>query len=335
MTFEEKQQKDQQTADNYHKLIEEWKPFEKLIHSREQKKYVSIFENKPIEEEEVESLELQELEEEKQQRAKKIEKSLKDEIKIKQSNEFLRNDSTVSNDVFIEDGLNVLSTNTSSSPFSVLNRFSAKLLFSRLMQRKEDNKETNMLNATIDETLDQEKVEEEDEGKDYLEVAKKLVDDVIEKSKCLYKEEQQQQQESFKSNETVSKKINIKSRESSLSEYTDTKNALTNTTTSSMDDIYHDVDSETEHHQKKEKADDSITIKGTNSNINQIKTSNDELHTSKTNAHNQKSIENHELVEAFSLNMNRIDKDVSRCDRNYWYFMSNENLQKLKNIMYT
>ena len=42
-----------------------------------------------------------------------------------------------------------------------------------------------------------------------------------------------------------------------------------------------------------------------------------------------------ELVENFALNIHRIDKDVTRCDRNYWYFVSNENLVKLKNIMYT
>lgn len=33
--------------------------------------------------------------------------------------------------------------------------------------------------------------------------------------------------------------------------------------------------------------------------------------------------------------MHRIDKDVTRCDRNYWYFTSEVNLKKLKNIMYT
>jgi hypothetical protein len=44
---------------------------------------------------------------------------------------------------------------------------------------------------------------------------------------------------------------------------------------------------------------------------------------------------NKETIEKFSLNMHRIDKDVARCDRNYWYFQSPENLNKLKNIMYT
>ena len=44
---------------------------------------------------------------------------------------------------------------------------------------------------------------------------------------------------------------------------------------------------------------------------------------------------NKELYDAFALNMHRIDKDVLRCDRNYWYFTSLENLNKLKNIIYT
>jgi len=41
-----------------------------------------------------------------------------------------------------------------------------------------------------------------------------------------------------------------------------------------------------------------------------------------------------ELLETFALNLHRIDKDVQRCDRNYWYFTS-ENLDKLRNVMCT
>jgi hypothetical protein len=324
MTFEEKKKKDEQTADNYNKLIQEWKPFEELNHSREQKKFVRIVENKSIEEKELDSFQLQ-------IEKRQIEnKGSNDKNKIKTSKEFLRNDSSFSNDVFMEDSSNVTNKNTSTSPFSMLNRFSTKLLFSRLMQRKKDNKDLNdnKINSTIDETLDY----EEDEEKDYKEVAKKIVDEVIKKSQSLCKEEQERPREVFKFDEIATKMPNLKSRESSLSEYTDTKNALTNTTASSIDDIYHDVGSEIEH-QNKENAEDSITIKGSNSDINQIKPDNDQ--SSKIKAQNENSIENNELIEAFSLNMNRIDKDVSRCDRNYWYFMSNENLQKLKNIMYT
>ena len=49
----------------------------------------------------------------------------------------------------------------------------------------------------------------------------------------------------------------------------------------------------------------------------------------------RKTLSNIELMNQFALNMHRIDKDVTRCDRNYWYFMSNDNLKKLKNIVYT
>uniref|UniRef100_A0A8C4S5C0 Small G protein signaling modulator 2 n=1 Tax=Erpetoichthys calabaricus TaxID=27687 RepID=A0A8C4S5C0_ERPCA len=39
-----------------------------------------------------------------------------------------------------------------------------------------------------------------------------------------------------------------------------------------------------------------------------------------------------ELLDTVALNLHRIDKDVQRCDRNYWYFTT-ANLEKLRNIM--
>uniref|UniRef100_A0A8C2GN61 Small G protein signaling modulator 1a n=1 Tax=Cyprinus carpio TaxID=7962 RepID=A0A8C2GN61_CYPCA len=39
-----------------------------------------------------------------------------------------------------------------------------------------------------------------------------------------------------------------------------------------------------------------------------------------------------ELLDMYTLNLHRIDKDVQRCDRNYWYFTP-ANLEKLRNIM--
>ena len=41
-----------------------------------------------------------------------------------------------------------------------------------------------------------------------------------------------------------------------------------------------------------------------------------------------------ELLDNVALNLHRIDKDVQRCDRNYFYF-SPPNLEKLRNIMCT
>ena len=42
-----------------------------------------------------------------------------------------------------------------------------------------------------------------------------------------------------------------------------------------------------------------------------------------------------ELLDSVALNLHRIDKDVQRCDRHYWYFGDDGNLTKLRNIMCT
>lgn len=39
-----------------------------------------------------------------------------------------------------------------------------------------------------------------------------------------------------------------------------------------------------------------------------------------------------ELLDMYTVNLHRIEKDVQRCDRNYWYFTPT-NLEKLRNIM--
>ena len=42
-----------------------------------------------------------------------------------------------------------------------------------------------------------------------------------------------------------------------------------------------------------------------------------------------------ELLESFSLNLHRIEKDVARCDRTLDYFSRQENLERLRNIVTT
>ena len=42
-----------------------------------------------------------------------------------------------------------------------------------------------------------------------------------------------------------------------------------------------------------------------------------------------------ELLESFSLNLHRIEKDVARCDRTLEYFTRQENLERLRNIVTT
>lgn len=73
---------------------------------------------------------------------------------------------------------------------------------------------------------------------------------------------------------------------------------------------------------------DSVMV---NNSINSTNESSD----NRTTDINEKCLDNKELIENFAVNIHRIDKDVTRCDRNYYYFVSNENLQKLRNIMYT
>uniref|UniRef100_A0A8D3C7Y0 Small G protein signaling modulator 2 n=1 Tax=Scophthalmus maximus TaxID=52904 RepID=A0A8D3C7Y0_SCOMX len=51
-----------------------------------------------------------------------------------------------------------------------------------------------------------------------------------------------------------------------------------------------------------------------------------------TDVDNNVSFEQIELLDIVALNLHRIDKDVQRCDRNYYYFTA-ANLEKLRNIM--
>ena len=50
--------------------------------------------------------------------------------------------------------------------------------------------------------------------------------------------------------------------------------------------------------------------------------------------YSNETVYSNEILECFSLNLHRIDKDVKRCDRSYAYF-TEKNLDKLRNIMCT
>ncbi|XP_065352074.1 small G protein signaling modulator 2-like isoform X2 [Cloeon dipterum] len=52
-------------------------------------------------------------------------------------------------------------------------------------------------------------------------------------------------------------------------------------------------------------------------------------------ASSQGGVYSTELLETYGLNLHRIEKDVQRCDRNYWYFATEGNLDKLRNVMCT
>uniref|UniRef100_A0A8C7PSE9 Small G protein signaling modulator 1a n=1 Tax=Oncorhynchus mykiss TaxID=8022 RepID=A0A8C7PSE9_ONCMY len=55
-------------------------------------------------------------------------------------------------------------------------------------------------------------------------------------------------------------------------------------------------------------------------------------HEEELEAHSPKAQPPQELLDMYTMNLHRIEKDVQRCDRNYWYFTP-ANLEKLRNIM--
>uniref|UniRef100_A0A7N6FE42 Small G protein signaling modulator 1a n=1 Tax=Anabas testudineus TaxID=64144 RepID=A0A7N6FE42_ANATE len=67
--------------------------------------------------------------------------------------------------------------------------------------------------------------------------------------------------------------------------------------------------------------------------VQQVKTSKEaRLQTETQEKAESEVIETQELLDLYTLNLHRIEKDVQRCDRNYWYFTP-ANLEKLRNIM--
>ncbi len=237
----------------------------------------------------------------------------------------LRKDSAASNDVFMEE---TNTNNSSPSAFSLLSKFSTKNLFSRLMQRGDGLEE--ILNEAS--SINQEILSDENEDELY-EAAREIVNKVLADSKeTLVKLNQEEAerlaaaQSAEQNNTTSNSNTEETSIKSETSVYLDTKNYFSNAASSiDMEESFQDVEttsSEIDLHDMK--------VSKSSATINEEISQSQSMQSLKIKAQFGQ-----ETIETFALNMHRIDKDVTRCDRNYWYFMSNDNLQKLKNIMYT
>jgi hypothetical protein len=326
---------------------------------------------------------------------KKDQQPQKQQVKSKyNTNKFgqfiLRNDSSISNDVFMEDG-------STSNASSILSRFSAKNLFAKLMNRDDANVSTNVneqtsevaasnlankpdLNDSNMKTLVSASADS-NENKDNMEIAKVLVKEVIENAtrhvneheKEMEIDQQQHQekaqhatQETNQLDHVVNKtatRSSFANRDNSQSEsvYMDTKTGLSNAPSSQdiENEIYHDVESDlsqltidininggigvdlTLTTQISHPSSLLMTVSDSASMMQEPSTPKQPDSEQPQDAKIDEppasllSINNKELLDGFAINIHRIDKDVTRCDRNYWYFVSNENLKKLKNIMYT
>ena len=264
--------------------------------------------------------------------------------------------SSSSNEVFIDD----LSNNNNSQKFSLLRNFSAKNLFAKLMQRSTanpDDSDTQSINSN--KTIIEENIESDDpdeypdetceNDRKRKEIAKQLVDDIINKiqNDCLVLRTDETYS-SLNSSNDESKKIDRENSAKSSSIYCDCTGAhrdsqalFSSESISSLennDDSYHEC--------QENEISDGLSEK----KLSSVKHSNhDIINTNEnaaippaieiyvdTNEHSiRKTLSNVELINQFALNMHRIDKDVTRCDRNFWYFTSTDNLKKLKNIVYT
>ena len=134
---------------------------------------------------------------------------------------------------------------------------------------------------------------------------------------------------------------------SSSSANSSSKNLRSDTRTSSADEIYHDIETEYSNdtfNDLIERAESNNKKENDTNSVKKVQISPPEVTTtmitiggpaSAEARSKRKSLSDQDLVDSFGLQMHRIDKDVTRCDRNYSYFVSNENLKKLKNIMYT
>lgn len=240
----------------------------------------------------------------------------------------LLKEASLNNDVFMDatDSPSSITTNDSesSSTFSIISKFSTKNLFAKLMQR------SYLVGETLPETPhDVASYNEED----MKELAKEIVDQVLTNSiKRMYRDYNDEEEKPELQSEASEylDTVNTFSRSNTLDTET---GSITDTNNSSDIDLHDSVKKSVSANLKKLQS--SLSQSTINQQASTQPTDTPISQSQSTQSLKMKAQYGQETIDLFALNMHRIDKDVTRCDRNYWYFMSNENLQKLKNIMYT
>ncbi|RMZ98378.1 small G signaling modulator 2, partial [Brachionus plicatilis] len=246
MTLEERQMKDMSNCELYCKLIEEWKPFEELINTKDQKKLAASLNVKTqnaesssettdrknstsMSKNETPAFDMNKKSSTKKslfgfsilkQKPKPLvtTESLKNEAKsLEKSKILLRKDSSLSNDVFVE--------NESAFSFS-LSKFSAKSLLNKLMSRNSEDIDT--VSCSI---LGQKKELTDEECRAF---AVEIVNNILNKI--------QSDWEVFSQDEGKKEDDDSVETFKTGSVYTDTRNFLSNATSFSIDESFHDID---------------------------------------------------------------------------------------------
>ncbi len=301
MNEKERNLKDEKTRENYYKLIEEWKPFEEFIHVREQKKM-----NKNLMEME--------------------------QIRLKVATAASSSSSSCNNQMESREqtnqAANTKSTIKSSFKLNLLGRNNFKTLSNtkKIDLFRTDSNQSN--NDVFDDDSDSSSQKSNQTKSSLFSKfsAMNLLNKLMSKNENI-DEESQISNENVNENKTD---LNENQNEHEIAKLL-VKNVILKA------QIILNQEFETQNSNKE----NEIKQQDKDSSDNNNTSSNKELiHTNSSNNllfknSMKKSLSNNQLVDTFSLNMHRIDKDVTRCDRNYWYFVSVDNLNKLKNIIYT
>jgi hypothetical protein len=318
MTKEERQCKDDETRDNYNQLIAQWAPFESFISKRE---------------------------------SKRIEESLLINKTIKANNETTPSNCNDSGISLTQSTLNESSiSNQNSTPKIFESRGSfVGNLFNRLTAIK--NSATVHQSTNIEEQEEEEPSKKPKEEEDKTEMIKQYINTILNESKNKLINESSDNKIIKKKNtlnesfDTTNSGSNTNSARNSI--YYDAKQQQQQpqrllqrspkgiSTDLSIDEQFYDVKSGINQEEEEEEEEDDSLIHPSPLLIQCQDIHQTIFNTSNLNQKKKQSLSDLELVDNFALNIHRIDKDVTRCDRNYWYFTNNDNLKKLKNIVYT